>query len=254
MIDRFFHVSQSHEVAPGPPAAEPAAVEPAAGPAVEPAAAEPAVEPAAVEPAVEPAAPAVEPAAKQGAARRKKSPPKAAKAKAQAQAATWPVDDPAVAAAGPRSPSKAPHSTPRGADTKRRKTPEPGAACGGVGTSYAAFTPLRRDVNEPQPADDPFGESFAAACEEDWWQYEDEEQASAEEREQQLEDDAESWAYDSVDTAGLSDDEEEVVSSSPTRAGEDPFHSFLQSRRRRFPKEHKAVYTGPQLVLDDDDD
>lgn len=140
-----------------------------------------------------------------------------------------------------------------GASAKRRRTPpEPVAACG-VGTSYAAFKPLRRDVNEPQPADDPFGESFAA-CDEDWWQHEDEDQASAEGRELQMEDEAESWAYDSVDTACLSEEEEEeVISASPGRAADDPFHTFL-SRRRRAPKELKAVYTGPQLVLDDDDD
>jgi hypothetical protein len=142
-----------------------------------------------------------------------------------------------------------PKKKPKKAAKKKATTPEPAEA---MGTSYAAFTPLRRDVNEPQPADDPFGDAFATCTDEDWWQQVDDEQASVEEREQQ-EDDAESWAYDSIDTAEPSDDEE-VVSSSPLRTcGEDPFQAFL-SRHRRVPKEQKAVYTGPQLVLEDEDE
>lgn len=140
--------------------------------------------------------------------------------------------------------------------TKKRKTvktktnsPEP-MACG-VGTSYAAFTPLSRDINEPEPADDPFGESFAAAGDDDCWQYGDDDgQASVDE------DDDKSWSYDSMDTSCFSSDDDDgdmAMSSSPGRRVEDDFHALL-SRRRKVLCEHKSLYTGPQLVLDDDDE
>ena len=115
------------------------------------------------------------------------------------------------------------------------------------------------ESNQPQAIEDPFGaNTFAPCIEEDWWEEDiDVEAQGIVEEEEQREDDGESWgAYDSTDTI-LSDGDDVSVCSSPplTTPGDDVFQSFMNNRRRKSAlKEHRAVYTGPQLTFDDDVD
>lgn len=160
-------------------------------------------------------------------------------------------------------PQSPPQKTPPLTIKKKKKSKEkkvPQAASTGVGTYHASFTPLAPETNQPQAVEDPFGAStFAPCAEEDWWEddLDLEAQGVVEEEEQREEDGGESWgAYDSTDTI-LSDGEDGSVCSSPplTTAGDDIFQSFMNNRRRKVAlKEHRAVYTGPQLTFDVEED
>lgn len=135
-----------------------------------------------------------------------------------------------------------------------KKVPQPVDT--GVGQYHAAFSPMPPEINEPQATEDPFGATAFAPCtEEDWWGEEELEEAQVViEEEEQREDDADaSWgAYDSTDTV-LSDDDISVCSSPPTNSGDDAFHSFM-SKRRKALREQRAVYTGPQLDFEDEEE
>jgi hypothetical protein len=144
--------------------------------------------------------------------------------------------------------------------TKPKKIPAP--ADTGVGTYHAAFTPLKPEVNEPQATEDPFAaaNSFAPCVDEDFWGEEGQEEEGVVGEEEQLQrddDEGDSWgAYDSTETVAAASDEDDVsmCSSPPTTSAADNVFQNFMSRRRKSLKEHRAVYTGPQLTLDDDND
>ena len=151
----------------------------------------------------------------------------------------------------PPNPSK-PIKLKKKKTTKAPKAP-PEPAHTGVGQYHAAFTPMPPEVNEPQAIEDPFGSNAFAPCmDEDLWEEEDVNEVQEEAREE----DGESWgAYDSGSNEVTSDCEDVSISSSPpnTTPGDDLFQNFM-SRRRKSLREQKAVYSGPQLAFDDEEE
>ena len=148
-----------------------------------------------------------------------------------------------------KSSSKPSSSKPSSKSSKKKKIThnEPRPADVGLISLHAAFHPLPPEKNAPVGVgEDPFEETFGP-CDEPAdaaWELDEEEETGGD-------DDVDSWAEsgygDSVDEFAAEEDGCGSVSSSPR----DDCAFF---RRRRLLHESRAMYTGPQLMFEDEDE
>ena len=114
---------------------------------------------------------------------------------------------------------------------------------------HASFTPLPAEKNVPTGVEEDVFEDplFGAACDEGPWEYETECEVEEDDGDSTGDSIAESGYGASMDD---SDDARSVFSRSPARVGSEDF----RWPRRRPLREAPIVYTGPQLLIDSEDD
>ena len=167
-------------------------------------------------------------------------------------------------------PKKATSSSKKKTKTAQSAHEPPTPFEGGI--FHTAFTPLPPEVNIPEgAAADASGRATYASCHNDeledddvegldqdreceWEEYTAEELAGG----VAADEDADSWGqaddtYDAGTDGGASDVEDDLSSGmSPTNSAGDSMDAFIH-RHRRLAKEQRVLYSGPQLMFDDDD-
>lgn len=138
---------------------------------------------------------------------------------------------------------------------RERKKQDPVPAIDPMVSFHAAFKPLPPEKNVPIAVEDPFEEIFGAPDEDEAALWECDAAVVAAE-EEEVEEDVESRGGSAGYGASLDDSDDDVgsiCSRSPLRS--DEYQSFVSRWRRGVTmREPRAVYTGPQLMLDDEDD
>jgi hypothetical protein len=141
---------------------------------------------------------------------------------------------------------------PRERKDKPKERHDPVPAIDPMVSFHAAFTPLPPEKNVPNAVEDPFEETFGVPDEDEaaLWEFD-----AAGGEDDEVEEDVESRGSAGYG-ASLDDSDDDVgsiCSRSPLRSAD--YQSFVSRWRRGVStREPRAVYTGPQLMLDDEDD